>query len=158
MPTDERILLFLDAQIEERKRRLAMFESQPPRGDRHWGGYKSTILELKQFEHDREKLLRRIEDDRAEASRNDKAAETVESKATSRKPKKGDPEVAKRAVVVRSNPNTPANDLCEIFDRNNVPLPAKWQAAGFKTWSQAYRDSNYRSKIQTVISKHRQNN
>ena len=58
MPTREQILLLLDIKIEERKRWLAMFESQPPRGDRHWGGYKRTIEELKRFEAERDRLIK----------------------------------------------------------------------------------------------------
>ncbi len=73
-----------------------------------------------------------------------------------RRPERSNPEVAKRAALVRSNPNTPAQEMCEIFDRNNVPLHAKWLDAGFKTWSKAYKDSKYLSRIQTLISKDRQ--
>jgi len=158
MPTDEQILLFLDTEIEKRKRWLAMFESQPPRGERFLNGYNRTIHELKRFEHDRERHLRRIEDVRVKASENDKTAKTVTSKATSRKPKRVDPEVAKRTALVRSNPNTPANELCEIFDRANVPLPARWQEAGLTAWSKVYKNSDYRSRIQTLISKAKRNN
>jgi len=76
-------------------------------------------------------------------------------KPASRKPERGDPDVAARAVLVRSNPGIVAVDMCAIFDRRSLPLLAKWQERGFKTWSEAYKDSNYRSKIDTLISKDR---
>jgi len=74
------------------------------------------------------------------------------------KPVRGEPEVAKRVSLVGSNPNAAAKEMCEIFDRDNVPLPAKWLEAGLKTWSQAYRNSDYRSGIHTLISKDRRKN
>jgi hypothetical protein len=94
----------------------------------------------------------------APAQNNDKTAQGTESKATSRKPERGDPEVAKRATLARSSPNIPAQNMCEIFDREGVPILAKWQEAGFRTWSQAYKDSNYRSRIHILISKDRRRN
>lgn len=80
----------------------------------------------------------------------------ADRKAKRREFERGDPEVAKRTVLVRSNPNLPANEMCDTFDREQVPLPRKWQAAGFQKWSRAYKDSNYRGRIDTIISKARQ--
>jgi hypothetical protein len=73
-------------------------------------------------------------------------------------PRRNDPEVAKRAALVRSNLSISAEEMCEIFDRQKVPLPVKYQAAGFGTWSQAYKNPAYRSRIHTLISKDRQRN
>jgi hypothetical protein len=75
-----------------------------------------------------------------------------------RKPERGNPEVAKRRSLVKSNPNASAGEMCEIFDRVNVPLPRKWQDAGFQKWSRACKDANYRSRIDVLISKDRRNN
>jgi hypothetical protein len=68
-----------------------------------------------------------------------------------------DPEVAKRRALVRSNPGLSASEMCEIFDRERVPPPSKYVMAGFKSWLQAYKDSNYKSKIQILVSKDRRN-
>jgi hypothetical protein len=68
----------------------------------------------------------------------------------------GDPEVAKRRSLVRANPDISAQEMCEIFDRQHVPLPSKWQAAGFSSWASAYKNSNYRRRISVLISKDRQ--
>jgi hypothetical protein len=69
------------------------------------------------------------------------------------KPERHDPVVAMRSAVVKSNLNTSADDMCEIFDRQGVPLPSKWMAAGFKKWSVMYKDHNYRGRIAVLISK-----
>jgi hypothetical protein len=66
-----------------------------------------------------------------------------------------DPEVAKRRTLVRSNPKVPAKEMCEIFHREKVPLPEKWQEAGLKSWPQAYADSKYRKRVKVLISKDR---
>ena len=80
----------------------------------------------------------------------DKSAQGVGSKSA-----RNDPEVAKRAALVKVNPGVPAEEMCEIFDRQHVPLPARWLASGFKTWREAYRNPSYRDRIHTVISKDR---
>jgi hypothetical protein len=87
------------------------------------------------------------------AQNNGKTAQAVGRKTNTLH--KRDPEVAKRTALVGSNPGTSAQDMCEIFDRESVPLPRKWQEAGLKTWRQAYRDASYHSKIDTLISKDR---
>ena len=74
------------------------------------------------------------------------------------KPERGDPEVAKRAVLVRSNPNSSAEEMCHILDREKVPLSAKWLDAGLQTWSKAYKNPGYRGRIHTLISKARRKN
>jgi hypothetical protein len=43
--------------------------------------------------------------------------------------------------------------MCEIFDREHVPLPLRWQGAGFSSWVKAYENSNYRDRIDVLISK-----
>lgn len=96
------------------------------------------------------------------------AAHTVDASGETRKQKKAkaaesksariDPEVAKRTVLVKANPGIPAEEMCEIFDRENVPLPTKWLAAGLQAWSQAYKNSRYRSRIHTLLSKDRGKN
>lgn len=65
------------------------------------------------------------------------------------------PEVAKRRTLVRSNPSIPAKEMCETFDRANVPLPPNWQGAGFQKWVRAYGDPNYKTRIEVIISKDR---
>jgi hypothetical protein len=65
----------------------------------------------------------------------------------------GDPEVAKRRTLVRANPGGSAHEMCGILDRENVPLPSRWQGAGFSSWERTYKDSNYRSRIHVLISK-----
>lgn len=91
---------------------------------------------------------------------NEKTAKAEESKSThaavSRRRERDNPEVAKRAVIVRSNSSVTAEEMCQIFDREKVPLSAKWLGAGFDTWSKAYKNSVYRSRIHTLISKDRQ--
>ncbi len=71
--------------------------------------------------------------------------------------KSENPEVAKRRALVNSNPNISASEMCQIFDREKAPLPAKWQEAGFKSWSRIYRIPMYRSKIAVLISKDKRN-
>jgi hypothetical protein len=66
-----------------------------------------------------------------------------------------DPEIAKRAALVRLSPNTSAAEMCQIFDRHDIQLPSQWKESGFNSWVRAYRDSNYRSRIDTLISKHK---
>jgi hypothetical protein len=78
--------------------------------------------------------------------------------ANASKSAKIDPEVAKRGALVKANSGVPAAEMCEIFDRRSVPLPAKWRAAGFQSWSRTYKNSNYRSRIDTLISKARLKN
>jgi len=84
---------------------------------------------------------------RGEIAKHAKAAET--------KSPRMDPEVAKRVALVKANPGIPANEICEIFDREKVPLPMRWLAAGLQTWSRAYKNSDYRRRIDTLISKDR---
>jgi len=64
-----------------------------------------------------------------------------------------DPEVAKRRKLAKSNPDVPAKEICEIFDREKVPIPSKWQGAGLKSWHQAYADSKYRKNVKVLVSK-----
>jgi hypothetical protein len=66
-----------------------------------------------------------------------------------------DEEVAKRRAIVMSNPSMTARELCEIFDRRRVTLPKRWKDAGIDSWTKAYRQKEYRSRVQTLISKDR---
>jgi len=70
-----------------------------------------------------------------------------------KKRKQLDPEVAKRRLLVGSNPGITAQEMCRIFDRCVVPLPPKWQEAGFRLWTAAYRNPKYRSRIDVIIAK-----
>jgi hypothetical protein len=84
---------------------------------------------------------------------NDKITPSTKSKPASPKMGRRDPEVAKRREIVRSNKDTPAGEMCDIFDREKVPLLVGWQNAGFKSWSQTYKDPEYKGNIQTMISR-----
>jgi hypothetical protein len=83
----------------------------------------------------------------------------VETKSRSRRAivqpsgKAVDPEVAKRNALIKANPNTPARELCDIFDRESVPLPEKWIEAGIKSWHMAYKNLKYRRRIDVIVSK-----
>jgi hypothetical protein len=90
-----------------------------------------------------------------EQSASGEEASSSKRRSISGPSKKCDPEVAKRRALVELNLDIHARELCEIFDRENVPLPTKWQAAGFKTWAQAYRHSKYRNRIDVLIAKDR---
>jgi hypothetical protein len=91
------------------------------------------------------------------AQKSDKTAQSLEDRSNvqRRKLERRNPEVAKRTVLVRSNLNAPTEEMCEIFDRENVPVPAKWLDAGFQKWSRAYKDPIYRAKIDVLVSKAR---
>ena len=67
-----------------------------------------------------------------------------------------DPEVAKRRALVKGNRGVPVKEMCEIFDRQRVPLPSKWRVAGLSSWVRAYENPNYRGRIRILISKDRQ--
>jgi hypothetical protein len=88
------------------------------------------------------------------AQNNTSLARTVGSKSTAAS-KVVDPELAKRRALVKNNPDATASELCEIFDRQRVPLPPKWQAAGVKSWAVGYRNAQYRSRLDVMISKDR---
>lgn len=66
-----------------------------------------------------------------------------------------DPETAKRRALVKSNPDASAKELCEIFDRERVPLPPKWKDGGYTSWTKAYRDPHYRRRTDVLVSKDR---
>jgi hypothetical protein len=68
-----------------------------------------------------------------------------------------DPEVAKRKALVISNRNANASEMCQIFDRERVPVTRKWQDSGFQSWSKAYKVSKYRTRIDVLVSKDRRN-
>ena len=110
-------------------------------------------------------LAKAVEKARLEAQQNNVTAppRTDENSATSRqsvdqKPERGNPEVAKRGVLVRSNQGESAEELCQIFDMESVSLPRKWLDAGLQTWTKAYKNSLYRERIHTLISKGRRKN
>lgn len=66
-----------------------------------------------------------------------------------------DPDVAKRKLLVKHNVGIKASELCAIFDRECVPVPTKWSAAGFDSWSRAYKNAPYKPRIEVLISKDR---
>jgi hypothetical protein len=78
-----------------------------------------------------------------------------EPQAPRRRLGRGDPEVARRAALVRSNPHVPTDETCEILDRESVALPEKWQEAGFRKWIETYRNPKYRGRIDTMFAKDR---
>lgn len=63
------------------------------------------------------------------------------------------PDVAKRRAIVARNPSKNAADMCKEFDLEGVPLPSKCEDK--QKWTQAYKDSSCRSRIDTMISKDR---
>lgn len=63
------------------------------------------------------------------------------------------PEIAKRRTIIRQNPSLNASGLCLLFDNLGVPLPKSMSDAG--GWVKAYRASQYRPRIDTIISKDR---
>ena len=70
-----------------------------------------------------------------------------------------DPEVEKRRALVRRNKWTQARELCDLFDRENVPLPARWEDTGTKSWKELYaKFPDYRRKIDVIVSKDRKAN
>jgi len=69
--------------------------------------------------------------------------------------KKADPEVAKRRTLARTNDPMPVGELCELFDREKVPMPSKWQEAGLRFWKVAYENAEYKSRIDVIVSKDR---
>jgi hypothetical protein len=70
-----------------------------------------------------------------------------------RRAERGDPEVAKRRALVRSNPNVPAHEMCEVLDTYGVALPRRYLEAGFRSWRKAYLSKQHRGRIDTLISK-----
>jgi hypothetical protein len=94
------------------------------------------------------------------AQNSDKTAQSVKGKSTNAAAgsiptpsKKRDPEVAKRRALVKSNEGVPVLELCGTFDRQNVPLPAAWQAAGLKKWVEAHR--KHPNRVKVIVSKDR---
>ena len=95
----------------------------------------------------------RLEKKALETSASSPKRTAASDKVTTRQP-----EVAKRRALVKSNPDAVARGMCEIFDRNRVPLPPKWQEAGCPSWSKAYKNHSYRKRIDVLISKDRKTN
>lgn len=111
----------------------------------------------------RSRLISRVEHWKAEARRylsvqRAHAAHPGDTQTSAQrktvKPRDGD--VAKRTTIVQNHADATASDLCEMFDTEKVPLPLKWRVAGFQSWSKTYKDSNYRSRIDVMLSKDRQ--
>jgi hypothetical protein len=61
--------------------------------------------------------------------------------------------VAARRIIVCQNRGVPDQELCEILDREKIPLPKDWLDDGYKTWLDAWRER--KSNIQVLFSKHR---
>jgi hypothetical protein len=147
VPTRDQIVLHLNVEIERLDRRLRGYEDTRLRGQRHSSSYNRTIQHKQQLIAERDRLLRLWAVSESVVKRDGK----------SRKSQVENPEVAKRRSIVKSNSTAKADDMCRIFDREKVPLPSKWQEAGFKSWADAYRRSNYRSRIDVLVSKDRHN-
>jgi len=65
-----------------------------------------------------------------------------------------DPEVAKRRSIVKTNRTKKAEELCKLFDFNNVCLPRDWED-GFavKSWVDAYNNPKLKHSILSLISR-----
>ena len=66
-----------------------------------------------------------------------------------------DLDVIKRCAIVKQNPGVEAIGLCTVFDNEHIPLPPKWTVSN---WANAYRSSEYRSRVQVIISKDKKRN
>ena len=64
-----------------------------------------------------------------------------------------DSDIARRRILVKSNPNATITEVCEIFDRQRVPLPTTWLGVGFASWSEALKNLRYRARIKLLISR-----
>jgi hypothetical protein len=64
-----------------------------------------------------------------------------------------DPDIARRRVLVKSNPSVSVTKMCEILDRHRVPLPHTWPGFGFTTWSETHKNLRYRARIKQLISR-----
>jgi hypothetical protein len=79
--------------------------------------------------------------------------------------KRSDPELAKRRVLSRNNRTASAENLCAMFDFQDVPLPDGWaeeysiekpEKAGLPgMWAQAWAKKPLRPRIRSIISKDR---
>ena len=67
--------------------------------------------------------------------------------------KKANPEVAKRRTIVARNLAFSHAELCARFDFENVLLPPSFEHT--TSWKDAYKKPEFRSRIQTIISKDR---
>jgi hypothetical protein len=61
--------------------------------------------------------------------------------------------VSARRTFLRQNRGVPDQELCEMLDREEMPLPKSYSEAGYKTWSDAWRER--KSRIQVMFSKDR---
>jgi len=59
----------------------------------------------------------------------------------------------KRRVIVKQNPEMPADRLCALFDLMGIPAPLKFHA---KTWTEAYKVPRSRRAILSMLSRDRQ--
>lgn len=67
------------------------------------------------------------------------------------------PAVLRRNIIQR-NQNATNNQLVALFDINNppVPVPEKWaEQHGIRNWADAYRDPEFKAKVETIIAKDR---
>jgi hypothetical protein len=81
-----------------------------------------------------------------------KVRTAVRDKPTRSGPQK-DHWVSARRTVVYQNGGIPDKELCGILDREKIPLPKGWLEAGYKTWSDAWRDR--KSRIHVIFSRDR---
>lgn len=67
-----------------------------------------------------------------------------------------DPNVAKRGAIVTQDSRMTAKQLCKRFDTEEVPLPNDWdEEFAVKKWADAYKNPALRSRIDTIVSKHK---
>jgi hypothetical protein len=62
-----------------------------------------------------------------------------------------DPDIVRRRLLVKSNPNASVAEMCELFDRHRVPLPHTWFGFGFTTWGETIKNLRYRARIKLLI-------
>ena len=65
---------------------------------------------------------------------------------------------AKRRAILSSNPKLSSDELCELFDHRQVPVPTRWKDAGIEWWTKAFHHRRFRSRVQNVISHDRTRN
>jgi hypothetical protein len=75
-----------------------------------------------------------------------------------RLPKDRDWRFMRRRKLVEQNSELTAREICDLFDRQQVPLPKRYYAAGFRRWSLAYKNPKYRGNIDKLIADDRRKN
>jgi len=66
----------------------------------------------------------------------------------------GDPEVGKRRSIVKGNRTKSAEELCKLFEFNQVCLPRDWQDDfSVRSWPEAYSNQKLKHAVQSLISR-----